>query len=259
MTAVRHRGTARQTQRGLSLVELMVGITVGLFVVAAAATVVANQLGDNRRLLLETQVQQDLRSTMDIITRQLRRAGAATPADVEAGMAASASSPGGAANPYRAISPASAPETETVFKYYFDASQAGPYGFKLEGGTVKSLMPRTCPSGSSPPPGETACSQWQELTDPNTMVVTGFSITPRSTDPSSIQALPCPKLCTSDPADPASKSCWPKLIVRSYIVDIQARAKSDPAVQRGMRNEVRVRNDLVKMSGADGSGPACPA
>lgn len=63
-----HReGGARQ--RGLSLVELMVGITVGLFVVAAAATLVANQLSDNRRLLLETQVQQDLRATMDIITR----------------------------------------------------------------------------------------------------------------------------------------------------------------------------------------------
>ncbi|MDQ2780283.1 MAG: prepilin-type N-terminal cleavage/methylation domain-containing protein, partial [Pseudomonadota bacterium] len=66
---------SRLLQRGLSLVELMVGITIGLFVVAAAATLVSVQLADNRRLLLETQMQQDLRATADIIGRELRRAG----------------------------------------------------------------------------------------------------------------------------------------------------------------------------------------
>ncbi len=54
----------------------MVGIAVGLFIVAGATMVVTTQLGDNRRLLLETQLQQDLRATADIITRELRRAGA---------------------------------------------------------------------------------------------------------------------------------------------------------------------------------------
>ncbi len=52
----KHLHLTLRSQRGLSLVELMVGITDGLFVVAAAATLVANQLSDNRRLLLETQV-----------------------------------------------------------------------------------------------------------------------------------------------------------------------------------------------------------
>ena len=61
---------AATSQRGMSLVELMVGITVGLFIVAAATTLMANQLSDNRKLLVETQIQQDLRASMDIITRQ---------------------------------------------------------------------------------------------------------------------------------------------------------------------------------------------
>lgn len=256
MNAMLRSRAPGRSQRGLSLVELMVGITVGLFVVAAAATVVANQLGDNRRLLLETQVQQDLRSTMDIITRQLRRAGSATPADVQAGMAASSPTAGGAQNPFREIEPASAAATETTFSFYFDASQQGPYGFKLEGGVVKSLMPRTCPSGGSPPAGASACSQWQELTDPNTMEVTAFSVTPRTV---SSTPLPCPKLCPADPADPTGQYCWPKLVVRSYVVDIQARSKSDPGVQRALRNDVRVRNDLVQFNGPGGSGPVCPA
>lgn len=66
---------AMARQRGLSLVELLVGISVGLFVLAGATLLLSTQLGDNRRLLLETQLQQDLRATMDIITRELRRAG----------------------------------------------------------------------------------------------------------------------------------------------------------------------------------------
>lgn len=239
----------KRSQRGLSLVELMVGITVGLFVVAAAATLVANQLSDNRRLLLETQVQQDLRATMDIITRQLRRAGAATPNNVEAGIAASPAA-GGASSPFGSIRLDGSPPTEATFSFYFDASQQGPYGFKLEGGIVKTLMPRT---GSTPAAPNAV---WQELTDPNTVVVTSFSITPRTITSTS---LPCPKLCPLDPSDPTSQYCWPKLIVRSYIVDIQARAKSDPGVRRALRNDVRVRNDLVKFNGPTPTSPVCPA
>lgn len=247
--------SSQRSQRGLSLVELMVGITVGLFVVAAAATLVANQLSDNRRLLLETQVQQDLRATMDIVTRQLRRAGAATPSNVEAGIAASPTA-GGARNPFSTIAPVSATAIETTFSFYFDASQQGPYGFKLEDNIVKSLMPRTCPAGT---PAGTTCTQWQELTDPNTVVVTAFNITPNTVTSTE---LPCPQLCPQnlaiDPLD-ERKYCWPKLKVRSYVVDIQARARSDPGVRRALRNDVRVRNDLVEFNGPTATSPVCPS
>ena len=36
-------------QSGLSIVELMVGLALGLFVVAGATVVATTQLGDNRR------------------------------------------------------------------------------------------------------------------------------------------------------------------------------------------------------------------
>ena len=65
----------RAAQRGLSIVEMMVGVTIGLLVVAGATMVVSTQLLDNRQLMVETQVQQDLRAAADIITRDLRRAG----------------------------------------------------------------------------------------------------------------------------------------------------------------------------------------
>jgi len=65
----------RRRQAGLSMVELMVGVAIGLFVVAGATMAVSNQLGDNRRLMLETQIQQDLRAAADVIARDLRRSG----------------------------------------------------------------------------------------------------------------------------------------------------------------------------------------
>lgn len=229
------RTGAASNQSGLSLVELMVGITVGLFVVAAASTLVANQLSNNRRLLLETQVQQDLRSSMDIITRQLRRAGAGTANNVEAGIAA-APAAGGASSPFGVIAPLSAAGTETQFTYYFDASQQGPYGFKLENNIVKSKM-QAAIGGSY---------QWQELTDPNTLKVTRFSITPRTV---SSTPLPCPKLCSDGTTD-----CWPRLLVRSFVVEIEGEAKSDPAVRRALRNDVRVRNDAIETP----TNPVCP-
>ncbi len=217
----------------------MVGIAVGLFVVAAAAALVSNQLGDNRRLLLETQVQQDLRASMDIITRQLRRAGATNAVNVQGGLA-TAPGAGGIRNLYSTVEPAAAADSVTTFEFYFDPSQHGPYGFKLEGGIIKTLLQRI----NAP---EFA---WNELTDPNTLVVTAFSITPRTL--SSVR-LPCPKLCPGGLTD-----CWPQVVVRDYVVEIQARAKSDPAVRRSLRNEVRIRNDLIKFNDPAVGSPVCP-
>jgi type IV pilus assembly protein PilW len=230
-------------QRGMSLVELMVGITIGLFIVAAAATLVANQLSDNRRLLIETQVQQDLRASMDIMTRQLRRAGALTTADAQAGLATPAA--GGASSPYTDVTPGAVAASSTGFKYMLNAAETGPYGFKLENNTIKTLM---------------AAGGWQELTDSTTLKVTALSFEPKNrelpntgvpTDPSPGTFLPCQKPCAD-----GTTSCWPKLVVRDLIVTITAQAKSDASVQRSISSEVRLRNDWVRFN--DPANPVCP-
>ena len=71
---IRRQRFNTKNQFGYSLVELMVGITIGLFIVAATSLMISTQLSGNRRMLLETQLNQDLRATADIITRELRRA-----------------------------------------------------------------------------------------------------------------------------------------------------------------------------------------
>jgi prepilin peptidase dependent protein B len=65
----------RRQQHGLSIVELMVGLAIGLVVVAAALLALTHHLRENRSLLMEARLMQDLRTASDLIARDLRRAG----------------------------------------------------------------------------------------------------------------------------------------------------------------------------------------
>ena len=69
------RSRHRQSQRGLSIIELMVGVAVGLFVAGGAAKLFVDNLSNNRRMLVETRINQDLRAVMDIMVGDIRRAG----------------------------------------------------------------------------------------------------------------------------------------------------------------------------------------
>ncbi len=65
----------RSRSRGLSMVELLVGTAVGLVVAAAAAGVVGTHQRELRRSLIEARLMQDLRTTSELVARDLRRAG----------------------------------------------------------------------------------------------------------------------------------------------------------------------------------------
>lgn len=219
------RRPPRPRLRGMSLVELMVGITVGMFVVAGATVLVTSQLGENRRLTLETQVQQDLRAAADLVVRDLRRAGywgGAHNGLVATGAASAAS------NPYDALGTdvADAPATEVTFAYArgpvedgaVDAAEQG--GFRLRSQAIQMLLG----------------GNWQTLTDVNTLQVTNFQVQVRSRN----ITLPCAAACPAGTAD-----CPPRQTQRDVTVDIAGRATHDPAVQRSVRSHALLRNDTV--------------
>jgi len=231
---------ALSRRRGLSLVELMVGIVVGLFVVAAAAMLVSGQLAENRRLLLDTQLQQDLRATADIVTRELRRTGAwgkswngiwtaGTPAQFNALNRVS---------PSPAASAASAVTTSDItFGYERSVFQSGEWGFLKQGDLIRTKVD---PGPNVP---------MQDLTDPNTMVVDTFVVT---VEELGRVRIPCPKLCPG-----GGVGCWPEQLVRDFVVDITAHARSDPSVTRSIRSRVRQRNDQLAFNVLPGP-QACP-
>lgn len=228
------RGTAGapQRQRGLSIVELMVGVAIGMFVAAGAATLLVAQLGDNRRLLLETQVQQDLRATADIISRELRRAGHWSRARDAAWFPGAGPA---AANPYTALTAAGGvayvdgtSEPTVQFSYSRAANYAlednlvlpaERLGFRLVNGVVQTEL------------GE---GNWQALTDANTLKVTVFTVT--------MDKRQLPLACTKD-CPVGALNCPPMQEVRRLTIAIAGEAASDDKVKRSVSSTVRLRND----------------
>jgi len=223
---------ALRRQAGLSMVELMVGVAIGLFVVAGATLAVSNQLGDNRRLMLETQIQQDLRAAADVISRDIRRSGYWGKA--ETGIWASGAA-AAASNPYTGLQPAvsATPASAVTFGYSRDAIEddvldvTDQSGFRLNSaGAIEMLV------GGA----------WQALTDSTTLRVTSFQVTLNSVD----LPLSCFNACA-----PGALNCPPTQSVRNIGIAIAGQAVFDATVKRTATASVRIRNDVVT--------GACPA
>jgi type IV pilus assembly protein PilW len=213
-------------QRGLSLVELMIGSAVALTVVAAGTTVLLGNFKEGHALRLETRLLQELRSAADVVGRDLRRAGYWGSAESGVWSAGAASV---AVNPYTELVPAAAASDEVSFRLSRDATEDGAvaldeqYGFRLRAGTIELQLGR---------------GNWQALTDRTTLVVQTFRVTPHVAEISleSYCAQACP---------PASPTCPPRQQVRSVDVEISARSTLDPRVVRSLQTSVRLRNDRV--------------
>ncbi|MBZ8143671.1 hypothetical protein CLD22_28100 [Rubrivivax gelatinosus] len=225
----------------------MVGVTVGLLVVAASALLVSGQLTENRRLMLEIQVQQDLRASADIIVRDLRRAGIWN--DAQSIGVWSTENPTPGCNLYATVVPDG---SSIVYHYYRSGAMNSPLGIKLENGVLKTAIqgPSTPSAGTCEQ--STTPSSWQELTDSRTLKITrlNFELVDDGSDP---EPLPCPKLCPS-----GGTECWPLLKVRLLQVDIEGEAVSDASVKRSISTRVKLRNDFVEYV-PPSSTQMCPA
>ena len=217
---------ARRRSRGVSLVGLLVGTAIGLIVVAAAGTLAAAHLSENRRLLADARLMQDLRTAADIVARDLRRAG-------HWGSAASAvrSDDGGAAlvNPYSAIASAPGGVDGLVYRYSQDAVENQAldrnehFGFRLRAGVLDIQL------------GE---GNWQALTDSTRLVMTDFTVEARSVD------IDLARFCSA-PCAAGSSRCPPRQQVRSVTYSMSARSTLDPTVRRTVRGSARLRNDAL--------------
>jgi prepilin peptidase dependent protein B len=208
------------------MVELLVGMAIGLFIAAAGVTLMAGNLRENRALMLESRLTQDLRTAADIIARDLRRAGywaAATSAVRSGGVS------GVPANPYLALAPSAAASDSVSFGFSRDSNENNSldsneqFGFRLRRGVIEMQL---------------GGGNWQALTDANTVTVTEFTVTP-SVEEISLAAH-CAQACPA-----GSSTCPPRQQVRSLGVSISARSSTDASVQRSLRSSVRLRNDPV--------------
>ncbi len=226
MKPARPSDRRREAQRGLSIIELMIGIVIALLIAAAGATLLAGHLRESRQLLLEARLMQDLRTAADLVSRDLRRAGywgAATDGVWAAGVE------GVAVNPYVAVTPAAAASDAVSFRYSRDAAENNAvdtdeqFGFRLRHGAIEIQL---------------GAGNWQALTDSGVLTITGFSVTPV------VQDLDLAAFCAK-PCAAGSGTCPPHQQVRSFALVISGRLVADAQVTRSVRSGLRLRNDPV--------------
>jgi prepilin peptidase dependent protein B len=216
----------RRAQQGLSLVELLVATAVGLLLTVWAISMFVSSLGNNRKLITEAQVNQNLRAAADLVTREVRRAGYWGHAI--AGTRTSSMGSTTAPNPYSAIATTSATIT---YDFSRDVSENDTldnnekFKFQLSAGVIQMRTDAT-------PPNET----WLNITDPNTVTITAFTVTDTSA-----AALPLGNAC-SITCSAGTPHC-PTTTVHSYLISITGTSTKDSAVTRTLETKVRARND----------------
>lgn len=265
--------------RGLTIVELMIGVAVGLFVVAGGAKLLADGLNGSRRTVIESRIAQDLRAAADVIARDLRRAGHWRAADL--GVTGTP-----APNLYAPLSPApSAGVTNAVtYSYATDSNSAldpaENFGFQLVTTNGVGRLQMLIGAGN-----------WQDLTDPRSVNITTFDVRPVTAEISlgdrclghvsggtTYQAccrphVSNPGLCqpkifettlSGSPPTPTYapttgvaqapgeiiRPACPQMIVRSFNIEIIGQGLGPNADARSViRESVRVRNDQMTSVG----------
>ncbi|WP_284618232.1 PilW family protein [Aquabacterium humicola] len=220
----------RARQRGLSIMELMVGAAVGMIVVSGAVLLFAKNVSGSRMLLAETRLNQDLRNAADLVTRDIRRAGFWGNAIL--GTTAIGGTSVTTQNPYSQVSMPAA--NEIAYRFSRDSATDNntldaneQFGFRLNDGALQMQV------GGS----------WTDVTDKSSVNITTLTVTPTVTQISLGDT--CPTVCGI-----GTPNC-PTTTVRSYAVVLHGQSVRDAAVQRSLRSTVRVRNDQV--------AGACPA
>lgn len=227
----------RKGQHGLSLVELMVGITVGLIVAAGASMVAVNQINEHRRLMLELQVQQDLRTAADILQQDMRRvgfrglpqysvwqpaSGVATASEVPAQAAS--------ANPYSGLTRSDDASARSLTYSYartvnnFNDTPRNNEFFGIKWEKANQVLKL-----------QLGPNNWQPITDPEAVKIIDFDI--NVTSQSAALSDFCDKPCTG-------AGC-PVQQVRTVSFTIRAQATHDDNVIRTLEGVERIRADAI--------------
>jgi prepilin-type N-terminal cleavage/methylation domain-containing protein len=234
---VRHR--IRGHARGFSLIELMVALALGLIVSIAIVAFTMSSFRSNGQFVLATRLTQDLRNTMDLMTRDLRRAGYNQSALSGMGL--------GSASPFASL----LLQSDCVIYAYDrkDSGTAKPGVLDLDNGEVRGLRRVVATvnnvqvgvieyaessNGEKPacdgdpadytkfPPECNDDSKWCSLSDPSILNITGLTFTDNR---STVGTAPS------------------QVVLRDIGVKLDGQLRNDTSFTRSVSTSVRVRSD----------------
>jgi prepilin peptidase dependent protein B len=232
----------RYRERGLSLIELMVSLTIGMFLLVGLLAYLSRSLAMTSSTYQNSRISQELNAVMELMTRDIRRAGFSSTAQ-DATTAALA-----AANAFTQSAVAGANDgginiaTAGCILYSYDMpgtangvrDSSELLGFKVASGV---LYTASGGSGSG-----CSASGWQPITDPNVTEITALTF--QYLDASDNVST------TQKPFAGASGSGW-SLCTRNIRITLSGRLVSNPAIAiRSFSQDVRVRNDWYNAAGS---------
>lgn len=158
-------------QKGISIIEVLIALIITTIVTAATLSLFSNALDTSRQLTGTAKLDQLLNNTVEIIARDIQRAGYNTNATTSA------------TNPFFSgtddVSVGGSSDCVT-FSYQVDATTSpttsvNRFGYRLSGGAVQY---RTSAAGANP----CAASGWENVTDPNIITISAFTVTLNTTN-----------------------------------------------------------------------------
>lgn len=155
--------------RGFTLIELLIAIAISLVIVAAVLTIFVAMSNSNIDYLKSIRLNHELRSTMSVMVRDLRRAGHNQDAAVDT-LAASSANPfsnstGGATVQPTVLSVSGSNTSDRTIRFSYDRdddANINTYGYRLNVssgvGSIEYCNDDSTTTG-------VACTNWEDLTD----------------------------------------------------------------------------------------------
>ncbi|MEM4724522.1 MAG: prepilin-type N-terminal cleavage/methylation domain-containing protein [Candidatus Hadarchaeum sp.] len=207
------------SNKGFTLTELLVAMVVGLFIVGGTLAIYATTVSANAGFIRTARLNQELRAAVDLISRDIRRAGYRHDAQNDClGVGYVAYNTNCTA--FNAIT-ITASGSQIEFAYDETSGNAGvidngeSHGYRLSGGVIQSKVH----DGSN--------YVWQDVTDGSNIVVTSLLFTPNT------------QTIDLDGAGPGTAS----INIRTIAISISGRLAADSSVTRQLTEIVRLRND----------------
>lgn len=261
----------KKQQKGLSLIELLIGLLVGAIVTAGAISLFTGSVKSSTDNINLTRLNQDLRTMMDIMERDIRRAGFVT-SDPQTNL------PSVLSNPFFDTVTAGATTDIAVYNggacivYTYnrddDANKDGitdeipsavdnneRLGFSLSNGELNMRL-----SGTTNENCNNNNTSWQSITEPEVEITAlTFALAEKTLNVTSMMTDVAPANGIMDGDDNNNGSCDSGeacntctrdgspdpacLYVRTVTITLAGRLKADTSVTQTITEQVRVRND----------------
>ena len=224
--------TRHPQQYGFSLVELMIAMSIGLFILGGVLGIFSSTVHNNTESLQTARLQHDLRTTMAIMQNDIRRAG----------YWSNALPTFGANNPFTTdISDLTILDAGSCVLYTYDLNKNGIidndiefFGFRLNGDRIEMRV-----SGSTTTNCHVADSEWEAVTDSSIIAITSLTfdsshyVCTNLTDSTDVG-------CASPSTDDITQT------IRQIDISLTGNVTANSSITRSLSESVRVRNDKLK-------------